>query len=79
MQIQIQILTGRVINLYISPDDTIEEVSNKIHIKEGINPDQQILFFNGKKLDMGDTLITMDEYHITKQSTLFLTIRNLGG
>ena len=74
----------------VSPDDTIEDVTQKIYIKEGINPDQQILFFNGKKLDSSDTYTTLNDYHITfspnndKKSsipttTLFLTIRNLGG
>ena len=72
----------------VSPDDTIEDVTQKIYFKEGINPDQQILFFNGKKLDSSDTYTTLYDYHITPNNTkqctcptttLFLTIRNLGG
>ena len=52
------------------------DVSEKIRIKEGINPDQQILLFNGMKLEMGATI---DDYNIQEHATLFLTLRNVGG
>ena len=37
------------------------DVSEKIRIKEGINPDQQVLLFNGLKLEMGSTV---EDYNI---------------
>jgi hypothetical protein len=72
----VQILTGRLITLSVSPDDTLEEVTEKIQMKEGISPDQQILLFNGRKLQLDATL---DDYHIQEYATLFLTLRNRGG
>mmetsp|Transcript_5599 Transcript_5599/g.10471 ORF Transcript_5599/g.10471 Transcript_5599/m.10471 type:complete len:120 (+) Transcript_5599:130-489(+) len=76
MDVYVQILTGRCISLSVSPDDTIEEVTEKIQMKEGINPDQQLLLFNGLKLHLDGTV---DEYNILANSKLFLTLRGLGG
>jgi hypothetical protein len=76
MEVFVQILTGRCISLSVSLDDTIEEVSEKIKMKEGINPDQQTLLFNGLRLYED---ATVDEYHIYEGSKLFLTVRGLGG
>jgi hypothetical protein len=74
--VYVQILTGRCISLSVSPDDTVEEVTKKIQMKEGINPDQQMLLFSGRKLYL-DSII--DEYNIREHSKLFLTLRGLGG
>jgi hypothetical protein len=76
LQVNVQILTGRLVTISISPDDTIEEVTFKIKAKEGINPDQQILLFKGIKMFM-DGLV--DDYGIQEHATIFLTLRNLGG
>ena len=75
-QVHVQIPTGRLITIGVSPDDTLEEVSYKIQMKEGIIPDQQLLLFKGIKLDMCDTV---DDYNIQEGSTIFLTLRNRGG
>lgn len=76
MEISVQILTGRCINLSVSPDDTIEEVFEKIKMKEGINPDQQMLLFKGLRLYEE---CVVDDYNIYANSKLFLTVRGLGG
>jgi hypothetical protein len=76
MDVLVQILTGRCIGLSVSPDDTIAEVSEKIKMKEGINPDQQTLLFNGLRLYED---ATVDDYNINEGSKLFLTVRGLGG
>jgi hypothetical protein len=76
MDVYVQILTGRCIVLSVSPDDTIEDVTKKIQMKEGINPDQQLLLFSGRKLHLDSTA---DEYNIRENSKLFLTLRGLGG
>ncbi|KAG7336965.1 ubiquitin family protein [Nitzschia inconspicua] len=76
MEVFVQILSGRCIALSVSPDDTIEEVSKKIKMKEGINPDQQMLLFNGLRLHE-DAMV--HDYNIYENSKLFLTIRGLGG
>jgi hypothetical protein len=75
-QINVQILSGRLISLSVSLDDTLEEVSKQIQMKEGINPDHQMLFFNGIKLHFEDTL---DECGIRNYYTIFLALRNRGG
>jgi hypothetical protein len=74
--VNVQNLTGRLITLSVSPDDTVEEVYEKIKMKEGINPDQQILLFNGRKLHED---ATFDDYLIQEYATPFLTLRNCGG
>lgn len=76
MDVFVQILSGRCINLSVSPDDTIEEVYQKIKMKEGINPDQQMLLFNGLRLHED---ATVDDYNIYESSKLFLTVRGIGG
>ena len=76
MDVYVQILTGRCITLSVSPDDNIQDVMEKIKAKEGINPDQQLLLYAGKKLQ---TDVTVDDYMIRANSKLFLTLRGLGG
>lgn len=76
MDVFVQILSGRCITLSVSPDDTIEEVTQKIKMKEGINPDQQLLLYNGLRLHSDGTV---DEHNIQSNSKLFLTVRGLGG
>ena len=69
-------MTGRWILLSVSPDDTVEDIQEKIQMKEGINPDQQLLLFCGHKLQLDDTV---EDCYIQEHSTLFLTLRNRGG
>jgi hypothetical protein len=75
-QINVQLLTGRSITVSVSPNDTIEELTLKILVKEGINPDQQSLLYSGLRLHEVDTV---DDCHIQEQSRLFLTLRLRGG
>ena len=70
-----QIQSGRLIAITVSPDDTLDDVREKIEMKEGISPDQQVLMLNGIKLLDG----TVDDLGIIESATLFLTLRNWGG
>jgi Ubiquitin family len=91
-KIQIQILTGRKIIILIDPYyDQLSDIKKKIQVKEGIHPDQQILFYNGIRLQednstsLRDVLCTSnadeDDTDTNNSNTicLFLTLRNRGG
>jgi hypothetical protein len=73
----VQILTGRRISLTIDIDDRVADVKEKIRIKEGIDPDQQSLLFNGVMWMDAET--TVQDNFIQGGDTLYLVLRNRGG
>ena len=76
MQIEVQTLTGKVIDLWVHPSESIEDIKTKIQTKEGIPPLQQRLIFGGKQMEDDKT---PRHYNIQKHCSIHLVSRLRGG
>jgi len=76
-QIEIFIKTqqGKIIVIYIKPNETIWSLKTKIYEKEGIPEEQQRMIWKGKQLEDGNTLY---DYQIQPKSMLHLVARLRG-
>ena len=66
-------LTGEIITLELKSTDTIKDLKEKIHAKEGIPTDQQHLEFDGEELV---DIHKLTYYNIQKESTVRLISRD---
>ena len=76
MQIFVKVMSGRTITLTVALDVSIGAIKEMIRRKERIPISQQRLRYGGKQLEDGKDL---DDYRITKESTLHLIARLRGG
>jgi uncharacterized protein YhjY with autotransporter beta-barrel domain len=76
MQIFIQDSRGLLTTLDVEASDSITNIKSKIQDKTGLPPDQQVLFFAGRRLEDNYTLA---DYNIRRDSTLTgLYVSDLG-
>ena len=71
MQIFLKTSTGNTLTLDVEATDTIKKVKDIIQDEEGIRPEQQQLFFDGRQLE---SWLTLGHYGIQSQSTLNLVV-----
>ncbi|XP_056602309.1 polyubiquitin-like [Triplophysa dalaica] len=60
----------------VDPNETVNQLQQKIFNKERVPLDQQRLIYNGKQLESGRML---QDYNITHLSTIHMTLRLRGG
>ena len=75
MHIYIRTLTGKVNNITISSNSSVEELNNEITSSFGIPADEQKIIFNGKLMESG----LVSNYGITEDSCIYLVVDIEGG
>jgi hypothetical protein len=69
MKIYVKTWSGETFTLFFKPTNTIKEIKDMVHLKEGYSLEQQFFLFGPTQL-MDD--LTLEEYDIPHKGTLFL-------
>ena len=82
IDVHLKMSTGKLLLLELKSTDTIRDVKDKIHVKEGILPDRQRLMFDGKKLEdscsvgecniQSNSILTLEEDHGSRKNCILL-------
>ena len=82
VRLPVKMSTGKLLLLELKSTDTIRDVKDKIHVKEGILPDRQRLMFDGKKLKdscsvgkckiQSNSILTLEEDHGSRKNCILL-------
>ncbi|CAF1383023.1 unnamed protein product [Rotaria sordida] len=75
-QVFIKTLTNKTIIIIVTREDTVENITAKIHEKTDIPRNQQRIIYGGKQLRDG---LTLADYDIGKDATLHLVVNLPGG
>ena len=75
-RIYVKTLTGKTISLDVEASNTVADIKQKIHTKEGIPTDQQRIIYAGK--DLGDSTQSISDIGMTKDSVVHLVLRMRG-
>ena len=82
IDVLLKMSTGKLLLLELKSTDTIRDVKDKIHVKEGILPDRQRVMFDGKKLEdscsvgecniQSNSILTLEEDHGSRKNYILL-------
>ena len=82
IDVRLKMSTRKLLLLELKSTDTIRDVKDKIHVKEGILPDRQRLMFDGKKLKdswsvgkckiQSNSILTLEEDHGSRKNCILL-------
>ncbi|XP_058632699.1 polyubiquitin-like [Onychostoma macrolepis] len=75
-QVFVKNLSGQSKTYDVDVNETVDQLQTKVYNKERVVKDQQGLVYNGKQLQSGKKL---QDYNITKESTIHMTGRLRGG
>lgn len=76
MYLFVKTVSGNTLNLEVSPSDNIADLKARIQATEGYSVERIRLIHAGKELE--DDL-TVGDYNIVDESTVFMTLRLVGG
>lgn len=76
MLIKVKTLTGKELDLDVSPEDKVIAVKRKIEEKEAIPPEQQRLIYGGRQMQDENTI---ESFKIEAGTVLHLVLALRGG